>query len=185
MTVDIHKSSVIRGIDSDLESGHTLFYSKMTALTLFKQTRLGPSPFGDLELPYNTSNDNFDLYKLGSFYTMAIGQGMHYNTGLFGPLPVLGTNYRCLVHAATVNDPHQQDKRMKGKNYLITCFFYHKELETAVQHNRNRLTEAIDGFYKRYGNLEELEKNWNLLKITVQNYVYCTDTCIKNGVIEP
>ncbi|MFW9995655.1 MAG: hypothetical protein ACFFD4_26690 [Candidatus Odinarchaeota archaeon] len=178
------KSSIIAAND-DLAAGHNLFYSKLTSLTLFRQDKLGPMPFGDLELPCGPDRREVDLLKLGAFYTMAVGQGLHYNTGLYGPLPVLDTNFRCLIFATKVADKKQYDYRMKGKNYVITCFFYHKELEAAVQHNRTSLDRAIRRFFECYGNVDELEENWKLLKITVQNYIYCTNTCMEKGILEP
>jgi len=81
-----------------------------STLTVFKQTSAGLEPFGDLLLPCESENQ-FDLFKLASYYILAVGQGDCYNTGVFGPLPVLGKNLRCLILTAVVKDSNQSSRK--------------------------------------------------------------------------
>jgi hypothetical protein len=130
-----------------------------STLTIFKQTAAGPSIMGDNALPFITEDPDpyRDLYRIGSFYCVAIGQGSHYNTGLFGPLPVLGSKYKAMVYSATVKDKETFDPRMKGWNYLIACFFFHESLMPVI----HRKKEAIESLFENF-----FEKNKKLTKIT-------------------
>ncbi|MFW9998109.1 MAG: hypothetical protein ACFFD4_39070, partial [Candidatus Odinarchaeota archaeon] len=77
-----------------------------------------------------------------------------------------------------VQDEKQEDPRMSGKNYLVVCFFYHEKLEEAVNKCRTGLSKALDSYFEDNRSLEKIEKSWEVLKVMIQNYIYCTDVCL-------
>ena len=124
--------------------------SHESTLTFFKQSASGPEVMGDNYLPFVTEDPDpyRELYRIGSFYCVAIGQGSYYHAGLFGPLPVLGSEYRAIVYSALVEDDQTFDQRMKGlstymgqicesaallcskkRNYLINCLHRHSRTD--------------------------------------------------------
>ncbi len=125
-------------------------------LTLFKQSRFGPESMGDNYLPFITEDSDVDreLYRIASFYSVAIGQGNYYHTGIFGPLPVLGSNYRCMVFGAMVEDSDTFDERMKGWNYILACFFFHESLIPVIFEKKGQLEAAFQKFFHRNKILE-------------------------------
>ncbi|MHA2296375.1 MAG: hypothetical protein ACXAEU_23720 [Candidatus Hodarchaeales archaeon] len=155
------------------------FYTKLTALCIIKQSRLGPVAYGDI-IP-SVGLDIDDLNSLSCYYSLAVGQGNHYKEGLYGPLPVLGTEFRSLLYAVTVIDENQEDQRMGNKHYLVMCFFYHKQLEEAVNKSRMGLTRTFDKFFINNASIEQVENNWEVLKMLIQNHIYCSDILLKNG----
>jgi len=79
-----------------LAVGEKRFYLNLSSLVTFKQSLIGPVPLlanGESRLPFLTKYSE-DIIKLGTFYSVAIGQGSCYSQGLFGPLPVLSSEYR-------------------------------------------------------------------------------------------
>ncbi|MFW9992593.1 MAG: hypothetical protein ACFFD4_11150 [Candidatus Odinarchaeota archaeon] len=129
------------------------FLAKQSSLTLFKQSDLGPDAIGD-PLPFATELG--DLYKIGSYFSMAVAQGEHYNTGFFGPLPVLDTAFLSLIFAAKINDETLFDDRFNGWNYITTCFFYHRALNPVINRNRVQLEELFGTFFYEGVNLSSI-----------------------------
>ncbi|MHA2295916.1 MAG: hypothetical protein ACXAEU_26600 [Candidatus Hodarchaeales archaeon] len=123
---------------------------RQSTLTIFHQNKLGPSILSgsDKRLPFNSKNDENDLQKLGNFFSVAIGQGSCYNTGCFGPLPVLSSEYNCLVYSVIVKDKTCFDPRMMGWNYLLICFFYHKSLDRNITDSFSRI--KIENYLENY-----------------------------------
>lgn len=132
-----------------------------TSLVIFKHTNRGAEPFGDLEC---FDDNRTALIKLGSYYMVSIGQGDRYHQGLFGPLPVLDYNLSCIVYALTVQDENQEDIRLSGKNYILTCFFYSLELCNEVNRNRNKIAQRIELFFSKNSCMSDIENNWPALK---------------------
>lgn len=119
--------------------------SALTSLCIIKQTELGPSVVGDT-VPSSVVNKH-DMIKLGCYYSAAIGQGAFYHCGLYGPLPVLGSRFRCLIFSTLIVDEKQPDKRMKGKNYLLACFFYHEKLDEIASGKRQELERSLIEYF--------------------------------------
>ncbi|MFW9991200.1 MAG: hypothetical protein ACFFD4_03995 [Candidatus Odinarchaeota archaeon] len=174
-------SNRTKRVCKSIADGHAIFYTRLTALVLIKQTSLGPETLGD-KLPFPGSYR--DLLNLSCYYSMALGQGNHYHEGLYGPLPALGTEYRSLLYSVLVKDEGQKDPRMDKKNYLVLCFFYHEKLEEAVSKSRIELEKALRSFFANNCILDCIEGNWEVLKTMIQNYIYCTDVCMKNSIGE-
>ena len=137
-----------------------------STLTFFKQTATGPEVMGDDYLPFVTENPDAysDLYKIGSFYCVAVGQGMYYNTGLFGPLPVLGSKYRAMVFSTTVKDNKTFDSRMKGWNYLVACFFFHESMLPVIHEKRELIEDIFESFFAKNEKLATI-KNQTIQKL--------------------
>ncbi|MFW9995172.1 MAG: hypothetical protein ACFFD4_24255 [Candidatus Odinarchaeota archaeon] len=164
-----------------LVNEHDTFYTSTTALRYIKQSLSGPTSGGDT-LPF--PHEECDLLNICCYYCLALGQGNNYNVGMYGPLPVLGTEYRALLHAAMVKDEKQQDARLAGKNYVILCFFYHERLEEIVNKCRIEITDVIEKYLAGVKELQEIENSWQVLKVLIQNHIYCTDVCVREGVIQ-
>ncbi|MFW9997041.1 MAG: hypothetical protein ACFFD4_33670 [Candidatus Odinarchaeota archaeon] len=145
------------------------FYLNLSAITVFKQSPTGPMPVsvnGENELPFTTKSRQ-DVLKLATFYSVAVGQGSCYSRGLFGPLPVLNSDFRCLLFANTVKDPEQMDPRMDGCVYLITCFFYHSTLESVISRKREWIEQLFQNYFQSRVHIDEVIRDLSLLKKSI------------------
>jgi len=134
-------------LDADAEDVSTFLLpemAKQSTVTIFYQTRQGPTIIGDDCLPFATKDHRAGLQKLGSFFSVAIGQGSYYNTGCYGPLPALGSDFNCLVHSAIIKDESEFDPRMKGWNYIMICFFFHKSLDGVIAENKSTIEDYLE-----------------------------------------
>ncbi|MFW9997249.1 MAG: hypothetical protein ACFFD4_34715 [Candidatus Odinarchaeota archaeon] len=147
------ESAVSDFSDNVLHAKRSTCHTHLSTLTIFYQSKLGPAIMGDKHLPFVTKNCESDLQKLGSFFSVAIGQGSYYNTGCFGPLPALGSDYNCLIYSIIVKDDASFDSRMQGWNYILACFFYHKSLDQII----NEKKISIEAFFCNY-----FQKNDNI-----------------------
>ena len=140
--------------------------SHESTLTFFKQSASGPEVMGDNYLPFVTEDPDpyRELYRIGSFYCVAIGQGSYYHAGLFGPLPVLGSEYRAIVFSTLVEDDQTFDQRMKGWNYLISCFFFHESLLPRVHQKRDEIEALFEFFFHKRSKLAAI-KEQNIQKL--------------------
>ncbi|MFW9995751.1 MAG: hypothetical protein ACFFD4_27175 [Candidatus Odinarchaeota archaeon] len=156
----------------DLHSGQRAFHASTSALTIFKQSQSGPTPLpgGDMKLPFAAKQAEV-LIKLGMFYELAVGQGTCYSTGLFGPLPALGSDFHCLIYATTALDSEQMDPRMKGWSYLVACFFYHSELEPRIMERRALLEQLFSDFFGSRQHVEEIANDTSKLKKHLRQYI--------------
>ncbi|MFW9995002.1 MAG: hypothetical protein ACFFD4_23375 [Candidatus Odinarchaeota archaeon] len=137
---------------------------KKTLLLAFKQTFNGPSCFyAERDLDF-LPNGNHDIYKLGSFVSVGIGQGDSYNEGVFGPLPVLGTNWRMLVIAMQLPDPEFVDVRAKGMNYVMFCFLYEVELERLMVEQRLDIESRISQFMNSLVKVQSIDQ-WKMREL--------------------
>ncbi|MHA1449276.1 MAG: tetratricopeptide repeat protein [Candidatus Hodarchaeales archaeon] len=100
------------------------FRSETIFATIFKyDVGQGTVVVATEKLPFHDSDKV--LYLIGSFYTLAIGQGNRHHQGLFGPLPLGDYNdYLSLIYARTVKDGTQNDPRMNGMSYCLFCLIY-------------------------------------------------------------
>ncbi|MFW9998453.1 MAG: hypothetical protein ACFFD4_40840 [Candidatus Odinarchaeota archaeon] len=150
-------------------------YSQLTAACLFKQGKHGPVACTGNALPAGL--DTNDLSSLGCYYSLALGQGKHYNEGQYGPLPVLGTGFHSLLHAKMVKDSQQEDLRMDSRNYLVLCFFYHGQLEETIQGNRPELTRLFNAFFTASNTVEKAVYNLELFEVLIRHRIFCMNAC--------
>ncbi|MHA2111581.1 MAG: hypothetical protein ACXADW_08245 [Candidatus Hodarchaeales archaeon] len=129
-----------------------------STLTIFKQSECGPTGMGDDYLPFvsEDSDPESTLYRIASYFGVAIGQGSYYHTGLFGPLPVIGSNYQAMIFTAIVKDNKTFDERMKGWNYLMACFFFHKSLLSVINEKRELIEVLIESFFDKHNHLNTI-----------------------------
>ncbi len=129
-----------------------------STLTIFKQSEYGPTGLGDDYLPFvsEDSNPESTLYRIASYFGVAIGQGSYYHTGLFGPLPVIGSNYNAIIFTAIVKDDKTFDERMKGWNYLMGCFFFHKSLLPIINDKRELIEVLFESFFDKHNHLNKV-----------------------------
>lgn len=129
-----------------------------STLTIFKQSELGPTGMGDDYLPFvsEDSNPESTLYRIASYFGVAIGQGSYYHTGLFGPLPLIGSDYQAIVFSAIVKDNKIFDERMKGWNYLMACFLFHKSLLSAINQKRELIEVLFESFFDKHSHLNTI-----------------------------
>lgn len=131
-----------------------------TAVVVFYLSPMGPVPkLEDLSQSHLLGKEPKHaveeiLTLMGSFLTMAIGQGHDYCSGLFGPLPVPrlpGTN--AVVYSTFTSDYDndlQEDPRFgegsKCQNYALACLIYPREYDTVFfdrQYLGQRFEELI------------------------------------------
>ncbi|MHA2495806.1 MAG: hypothetical protein ACXAEI_09965 [Candidatus Hodarchaeales archaeon] len=71
--------------------------------------------------------DQFIL-KLGLVYFTAIGQGIEYHHGFYGPLPIPSIkDHLSFVFTTTVPSRRQHDDRTNGESYVLTCLICPKQ----------------------------------------------------------
>ncbi|MHA2296689.1 MAG: hypothetical protein ACXAEU_11315 [Candidatus Hodarchaeales archaeon] len=134
---------------------------KNTLILAFKLSMKGPSCFyAERDLDF-LPNGNYDIYKLISFISVGVGQGDSYNEGIYGPLPVLATNWRMLVFAKQVPDPEYVDVRMKGMNYVMLCFLYERRLDRHVAARRLEMEPRVVNFMDSVRKVQEIDQ-WRL-----------------------
>ena len=132
------------------------------ALIRFESRERGPVIVMFDKFPFKVDSE-FDektlLMKMAIFYLTAVAGGTSYSCGLYGPLPVTGhPNYESLVYTEFVKDPKNTDPRLKGKNYLILSFLYHKKLAKLFSLQR----EKIEKIFK-----EHISPRMNVYNISI------------------
>jgi len=130
------------------------YQESLSTVTVFRQSKSGPEVMGDGYLPFDHKPS--DLYRIGSFFSVAIGQGSHYNTGLYGPLPVLGSGFNSIVYTTKIKDDEKFDPRMKGWNYLLVCFIYDRSLDNMILENRGQIESYLDSFFAKNNHLPSM-----------------------------
>jgi tetratricopeptide (TPR) repeat protein len=157
------------------------------SIAVFFLSNLGPiAKIEDLsehlrifESQSKTSIDEI-LMLMGTSFSLAVGQGNHYQTGLFGPLPaprLPGKN--AIVFSSKVKDFDNDlkgDKRFEpNTNFGYACLIYPKEFDT-VFFERERLEFE---FQQLLDNIEQISKDkkklkqWksNLLNVIAQQFM--------------
>ncbi|MFW9992848.1 MAG: hypothetical protein ACFFD4_12465 [Candidatus Odinarchaeota archaeon] len=155
-------------------------YSRLTAVYLFKHGKHGPElvpPCDDTACSAGLAAG--DLDRLGCYYSLALGQGDHYNEGLYGPLPVLGTGFHSLLHAVVVTDNQQEDPRMGNRNYLIACVLYPEQLEETIHGDRDGLAKILRAFFAASDTVEKARCNAGLLDVLIRQRLFCMTACRK------
>ncbi len=106
-------------------------------IIFYKMSSQGPQHlFSEYPVDYNL------LLKSGIYFYTAIGQGIYYRTGLFGPLPFGGIQGEvAFIYSSLIDDSSVEDSRMKGKNYILICFIA-KEIDVDLI-DRNKFSEII------------------------------------------
>ncbi|MHA2296297.1 MAG: hypothetical protein ACXADA_09760 [Candidatus Hodarchaeales archaeon] len=152
-------------IQQDMTSEEKHRYLNLSSMAVFMQSPTGPVPvYENGEKPQLPTKSEQDMLKLGIFYSVAVGQGNCHSRGLFGPLPVLDSKFRCLLFANNVKDPEQKDPRMNGKSYLVTCFFYHMALDSNISKKREILEQIFLNYFQSHGYVDEVIDNLIHLK---------------------
>ncbi|MFW9998050.1 MAG: hypothetical protein ACFFD4_38765 [Candidatus Odinarchaeota archaeon] len=150
------------------------------AVYLFKQGRHGPELVTTRDdVVHSTDLNTSDLDSLGCYYSLALGQGNHYNEGLYGPLPVLGTGLHSLLYAVVVTDSQQEDPRMGNRNYLIMCILYSGQLEETIHRGRTGLTRLLRAFFTACNTVEKVTCNLDILDVLIRHHVFCMTVCPK------
>ena len=120
------------------------------------------------------TNPKDELTRLGTFYLIAIGQGDGYNEGLFGPLPISGTNYTSILYSFCVPDPTAIDDRLKENNLIILTYIIKKELEYAFS-NRAALELVFEKFTKSISEVNDITSDRiDEIKLEILNIVNLT-----------
>ncbi|MHA2296981.1 MAG: hypothetical protein ACXAEU_13930 [Candidatus Hodarchaeales archaeon] len=156
-----------------LSKAERRFYLNQSAITIFKQSPMGPVPVSiEGEKFLFTLDNNQDILKLATFYSVAVGQGNCYSKGLFGPLPVLNSEFRCLLFANMVKDPEQKDPRANEQTYLVTCFFYHSALEQRISKKREWVEQIFLNFFQARNQIDDVMKDLSLLKKSILCFLW-------------
>jgi len=145
-------------------TNHAILYNDLKGLIMIKLTGMGPAVIHEQDIPFIQSAEK-ELSGLATYYNIALGQGRHYNQGLYGgPLPVMATDYRSLVYAVMVNDKEQTDKRLDGQNYVLLCFLYHEKLERVIYKSRDIIERIFEDYFSCNNELGQLEQDLDEIK---------------------
>lgn len=112
-------------------------------------------PRGPTTLFYEKEVDTDLLTKTGIYFYTAVGQGISYNTGLFGPLPFdMKNNLEALVYSALIKDSESPDHRLVGENFILIAFL----AKTGTVHliDRKQLTDHLSKHVKIIEDLSKL-----------------------------
>ncbi|TXT58441.1 MAG: membrane protein of unknown function [Promethearchaeota archaeon] len=106
-------------------------------IILFKMTRKGPTPvFWEHPMNYDV------LLECGVYFYTAVGQGLRYLTGLFGPLPFGDdSKHIALIYTTLMKDSAFEIPRMKGQNYIMFAFIAKTDKIDFLE--RNKFLEII------------------------------------------
>lgn len=108
---------------------------------------------GGPQITCSTPNlfSEIDLFKMGSFFYLAIGQGDTWNFGLYElPIPNHPSQH-AFIYAFEVMDPDNQDPRYNGKNYCLITIVTPKSLREHLPHPfqlETRIREFLIPHYK-------------------------------------
>jgi len=96
----------------------------------------------------------------GAYFYTALGQGLQYSTGLFGPLPFGERKSRqvALVHASIVRDSAVSDERLKDRNYFLIALVTFPEDVPII--DRPRLESDLKHVVHEITNLSSLNDDW-------------------------
>ncbi|WP_371802326.1 tetratricopeptide repeat protein [Candidatus Lokiarchaeum ossiferum] len=125
---------------------------------LITQTHQGPSVLYDYNLPTKLS----EVSKVGAatYLTIAIGQGNHYNNGLYGPLPFNGLEgYLTIIYSFETKDEMATDARLKQSNLCILAIIFPKTLSPYF-YNRRMLQNLIQLKLTNIRSLQNINKKF-------------------------
>ncbi|MFW9995316.1 MAG: hypothetical protein ACFFD4_24985 [Candidatus Odinarchaeota archaeon] len=117
------------------------------------------SGFIDLPVIINTG----DLTKLRLCYFTGISQENYFNTGLYGPLPVLNTPFISLVYTTFIDGPDVQ-QAMKNRYYVLVCIIYHRE-HGHITLGKEDLLFPLKQYFSMYKSVYEVIEEDNLRKL--------------------
>lgn len=122
-------------------------------IIFYKMTSQGPQHlFSEHPIDYNLAA------KSGIYFYTAVGQGIFYRTGLFGPLPFGDKEGEiALIYSALLDDSSAESSRMQGKNYIIMAFIA-KEIDIDLI-DRNKFSDLISSQLQKIGDLSTFKKN--------------------------
>lgn len=102
--------------------------------------------------------DQFIL-KLGLVYFTAIGQGIEYHHGFFGPLPIPGDkDFLSFVFTTTVPDRGQEDDRTNGESYILSCLICPK-LQVPKFIDRLAIESAFQKLFTVVSDVREIDSS--------------------------
>ncbi len=121
-------------------------------IIFYKMSEKGPIPlFFEHSASYNL------LIESGVYFYTAIGQGVRYRTGLFGPIPFgeeMGSV--SLIYSAIVRDSDFEGSRLKGKNYIMVAFLGNEKDMGLIE--RDKVIEIIDDEIKKIRDLAKFKE---------------------------
>ncbi|MHA1168183.1 MAG: response regulator [Candidatus Hodarchaeales archaeon] len=126
---------------------------------LFTIGNLGPKMiYKDKSTLPEELNNAIDM--TGVYFFTAIGQGKTHHLGLFGPLPIPGSNdYRALAFTILINDKNQTDSRMRGMSYCLITIIYPKE-KMEFFYDHQKLTLFLNKSFENINDMDELNEKF-------------------------
>ncbi|MHA1777159.1 MAG: tetratricopeptide repeat protein [Promethearchaeota archaeon] len=137
------------------ESVISINYLNEIAMIVFKiDERLGPMIQESTRLDLSDPIIQANVLRVGSLYSIALGQGQLYHQGLFGPLLFTDPKTFALIYTQTIKDYTQKEKRTKGQAYFLftlvfpenlNVFFYDRDKLSVIFSNEiEKISEAKD-----------------------------------------
>ncbi|MHA2333118.1 MAG: hypothetical protein ACXAEU_13950, partial [Candidatus Hodarchaeales archaeon] len=110
--------------------------------------------------PFPTKTDEEEveiLSKMAIYYMTVLGQGSDYNTGLFGPFPIPGSDHLVsLVYSFIIDDPVSNDPRTKGRAYSFIAMSIPKTLIRLFS-NRTALINMFERELTEYTTIQDID----------------------------
>ncbi len=100
-----------------------------------------------------------DLQRQGILFSVTIAQGGAYHTGLYGALPVGGTDkQRALVHAISIADSDCVDTRLGKSAYVLTVLIFDSK-NRELEYGKWRLNETLTKFFYQMADAAKIKSN--------------------------
>ncbi|MHA2294625.1 MAG: PAS domain S-box protein [Candidatus Hodarchaeales archaeon] len=127
-------------------------------MSLFKMGSLGPEIVVTEPFPTKTDEEEVEiLSKMAIYYMTVLGQGSDYNTGLFGPFPIPGSDHLVsLVYSFIIDDPVSNDPRTKGRAYSFIAMSIPKTLIRLFS-NRTALINMFERELTEYTTIQDID----------------------------
>ncbi|TFF88750.1 MAG: hypothetical protein EU549_02435 [Promethearchaeota archaeon] len=122
-------------------------------IIFYKMTLKGPVPiFLEHDADYGV------ILESGVYFYTAIGQGIRYRTGLFGPLPFGEKSETVsLIYSEIVKDSGFEESRMEGMNYIMIVFLGNEKQVELIE--RHKFIEKIKTSVKNIPDLANFNED--------------------------
>ena len=146
-------ASYVESVISEEQLADTFFVS-------FKiDENLGPVILEKENVKTNDLVWNENILMIGSLYSVALGQGIQYHEGLFGPLPFGDKNLRSIIYTLIIDDPSQIQKRTHQQSYVLLCLVFTKNLGPFF-YDRQKVQNIFEDQTRTLKTIADIDKNF-------------------------
>lgn len=146
-------ASYVESVISEEDLADTFFVS-------FKiDENLGPVILEKENVKTNDMAWNKNILMIGSLYSIALGQGIQYHEGLFGPLPFGDKKLRSIIYTLIIDDPSQIQKRTHQQSYTLLCLVFTKNL-IPFFYDRQKVKNIFEEQTRTLKTIAEIDKGF-------------------------